>query len=256
MAASEAAAAAVAAAVAAAADDPLHVDIAAATGSPLALLRDSFGGARQQQLQHPYSHNSESDDYRERSVLVLRNVHAWRDHGFGGIALDVHICSGTVINLSFSDYEGTDYRDHIEGPVAAVIDCRGGWLLPGLCDAHVHSTAVTADLAGLRSLPESLVTAGAAQVLGGMLLRGFTTVRDAGGADWGLAQAVEEGKVLGPRILFTGGWVGGGWRGDAVARLAVLWLVEQSLFVTDIHPPQPRPQHNPRARALTDGWAW
>ena len=34
--------------------------------------------------------------------------------------------------------------------------------------------------------------------------RGFTTVRDAGGADWGLAQAVEEGTVVGPRILFTG----------------------------------------------------
>ena len=34
--------------------------------------------------------------------------------------------------------------------------------------------------------------------------RGFTTVRDAGGADWGLAQAVEEGTILGPRLLFTG----------------------------------------------------
>lgn len=34
--------------------------------------------------------------------------------------------------------------------------------------------------------------------------RGFTTVRDAGGADWGLAQAVEEGTIPGPRLLFTG----------------------------------------------------
>ncbi len=37
-----------------------------------------------------------------------------------------------------------------------------------------------------------------------MLLRGFTTVRDAGGADWGLARAVEEGAIVGPRVLFTG----------------------------------------------------
>jgi hypothetical protein len=43
-----------------------------------------------------------------------------------------------------------------------------------------------------------------AHILQGMLMRGFTTVRDAGGADWGLAQAVEEGDVLGPRLLFTG----------------------------------------------------
>ncbi|KAF6264221.1 hypothetical protein COO60DRAFT_1698458 [Scenedesmus sp. NREL 46B-D3] len=37
-----------------------------------------------------------------------------------------------------------------------------------------------------------------------MIGRGFTTVRDAGGADWGLAEAVEEGSILGPRLLFTG----------------------------------------------------
>ncbi|KAI7840056.1 hypothetical protein COHA_006187 [Chlorella ohadii] len=84
------------------------------------------------------------------------------------------------------------------------IDCRGLTLMPGLCDAHVHVTACSANLPGLLSLPESLVTARAARVLEGMLLRGFTTVRDAGGADWGLAQAVEEGTIPGPRLLFTG----------------------------------------------------
>jgi imidazolonepropionase-like amidohydrolase len=51
----------------------------------------------------------------------------------------------------------------------------------GLCDAHVHVTATTANLAGLYSLPESLVTARAADILEGMISRGFTTVRDAGG---------------------------------------------------------------------------
>ena len=37
-----------------------------------------------------------------------------------------------------------------------------------------------------------------------MLRRGFTTVRDAGGADWGLAQAVERGLIRGPRLFFSG----------------------------------------------------
>ncbi|GFR47600.1 hypothetical protein Agub_g9335, partial [Astrephomene gubernaculifera] len=87
---------------------------------------------------------------------------------------------------------------------AVVADCGGAVVMPGLCDAHVHCTAATADLAGLMSLPESYVAAKAAHILGGMLARGFTTVRDAGGADFGLAQAVEEGLVLGPRLLFTG----------------------------------------------------
>ena len=61
-----------------------------------------------------------------------------------------------------------------------VVDCTGLYVMPGLCDAHVHCTACTADLPGLLSLPESLVTARAAKVLEGMLLRGFTTIRDAG----------------------------------------------------------------------------
>ncbi|KAG2482174.1 hypothetical protein HYH03_018874 [Edaphochlamys debaryana] len=87
---------------------------------------------------------------------------------------------------------------------AVVVDCGGAVVMPGLCDAHVHATAASADLAALRSLPESYVAARAGAVLGGMLGRGFTTVRDAGGADFGLAQAVEEGLVLGPRLLFTG----------------------------------------------------
>lgn len=87
---------------------------------------------------------------------------------------------------------------------AIVINCSGLLLMPGLCDAHVHVTATTANLAGLYSLSESLVTARATDILEGMLQRGFTTVRDAGGADWGLAEAVEEGSILGPSVLFVG----------------------------------------------------
>ncbi|MCO5567063.1 hypothetical protein L7F22_020748 [Adiantum nelumboides] len=85
-----------------------------------------------------------------------------------------------------------------------VIDVGGRYVLPGLCDAHVHVTAVTADLHELTQFPPSLVIARATKVLRKMLLRGFTTVRDVGGCDWGLAKAVEEGSISGPRILFSG----------------------------------------------------
>jgi len=87
---------------------------------------------------------------------------------------------------------------------AQVYDLKGRTLMPGLCDAHVHVTAVTPDFAALRHWSPSYVTARAAGVLKGMLMRGFTTVRDAGGADYGLARAVDEGYVAGPRILFCG----------------------------------------------------
>ncbi|KAK9797015.1 hypothetical protein WJX73_006150 [Symbiochloris irregularis] len=81
---------------------------------------------------------------------------------------------------------------------------RRCYVIPGLCDAHIHCTASTANLPGLLSLPESLVTAQAALELEQMLARGFTTVRDAGGADFGIAQALDEGALVGPRLLFVG----------------------------------------------------
>jgi imidazolonepropionase-like amidohydrolase len=83
-------------------------------------------------------------------------------------------------------------------------DLAGKTLMPGLIDAHVHVTAVTADLARLAEWSPAYVTARAARVLVGMLRRGFTTVRDVGGADYGLAQAIEEGYLQGPRLIFGG----------------------------------------------------
>jgi imidazolonepropionase-like amidohydrolase len=84
------------------------------------------------------------------------------------------------------------------------LDVRGRVVMPGLCDGHVHVTAVTPDFALLRRWSPTYVAARAGHVLREMLFRGFTTVRDVGGADWGLARAIEEGHVTGPRLLFCG----------------------------------------------------
>jgi len=87
---------------------------------------------------------------------------------------------------------------------ADVIDLKGKTLMPGLCDAHVHVTAFTADFPLLNASSPFYVSAQAAKIMGAMLARGFTTVRDAAGADWGLARAVEQGLIAGPRLLFCG----------------------------------------------------
>ncbi len=87
---------------------------------------------------------------------------------------------------------------------ADTIDVGGKVVMPGLCDMHVHVTAATADLSAIRHWSPAYVTAHAAKILEGMLMRGFTTVRDGGGADWGLAKAVDEDLIAGPRIFFCG----------------------------------------------------
>lgn len=87
---------------------------------------------------------------------------------------------------------------------AQTIDLAGRTLLPGLIDAHVHVTATVADFFKLTLMPQSLITAQSKGLLEGILMRGFTTVRDAGGADAGLAQAVAQGHFVGPRLFIAG----------------------------------------------------
>ena len=87
---------------------------------------------------------------------------------------------------------------------AQVIDAGDKVVLPGLIDAHVHVVAASHDLVGLAQQPPSMVVAQSSQILRGMLRRGFTTVRDAAGADYGLQEAVARGLFEGPRLFIAG----------------------------------------------------
>lgn len=89
-------------------------------------------------------------------------------------------------------------------PGADVVNVGGRTLMPGLIDAHVHAIAVDANLGRLKEMPASLMAHKAGQALSEMLQRGFTSVRDAGGADAGLAEAVEAGLIPGPRLFPAG----------------------------------------------------
>jgi imidazolonepropionase-like amidohydrolase len=92
----------------------------------------------------------------------------------------------------------------IESTGARRIDCAGRTLMPGLIDAHVHAIITTMNFAALQTRPPSLVVLEAARILEGMLKRGFTSVRDAAGAEVGLARAVESGLIAGPRLFYSG----------------------------------------------------
>lgn len=96
----------------------------------------------------------------------------------------------------------------IDGPQqsrqAEVIDAKGATLMPGLIDAHVHVLAASANLRDVDLMAPSYVAQFAHRSLRDMLRRGFTSARDAAGADYGLAKAVEEGLIDGPRLFYAG----------------------------------------------------
>jgi imidazolonepropionase-like amidohydrolase len=86
----------------------------------------------------------------------------------------------------------------IKAAGASVIDCGGRTLMPGLIDCHVHVFLSEVNLRYLESVPLTLMTARAAGLMRAMLDRGFTTVRDAAGADWGIREGVALGHLPGP----------------------------------------------------------
>ena len=85
------------------------------------------------------------------------------------------------------------------------LDLKGRTLMPGLTDAHVHVCAVEENTAEQhRHNPPSLIMAKALRRIEQALMQGYTTVRDAGGADYGLREAVSSGLYPGPRLLVSG----------------------------------------------------
>jgi imidazolonepropionase-like amidohydrolase len=103
--------------------------------------------------------------------------------------------------------EGDTIREVSARPIKArnakVVDCGRRTLMPGLIDCHVHTHHSEVYINRLEAVPLTLMMARSAGRLKRMLDRGFTTVRDAGGADWGTKTAVESGLIPGPRLFIS-----------------------------------------------------
>jgi imidazolonepropionase-like amidohydrolase len=98
-----------------------------------------------------------------------------------------------------------DVGPGLAGPAdALVIDAGGRTVMPGLIDAHTHPAIVDHDVFAMSEWSPAYVAARASRALAGMLARGFTSIRDVGGGETGLARAVEEGYFTGPRVFYGG----------------------------------------------------
>ncbi|WP_156842125.1 metal-dependent hydrolase family protein [Novosphingobium aquimarinum] len=104
--------------------------------------------------------------------------------------------------------EGNAIREVSDVPITAegaqVIDLAGKTLMPGLIDAHVHVYSIHLNSDRERGMPHTLMMAHAIHRVRAMLMRGFTTVRDVAGGDWGMKTAIDIGLVEGPRLFVSG----------------------------------------------------
>jgi imidazolonepropionase-like amidohydrolase len=104
--------------------------------------------------------------------------------------------------------EGDRIKEVADRPISAElatrVDLRGRTLMPGLIDAHVHLLLAEVNLHLLEGVPLTLLAAKGAASAKAMLMRGFTTVRDTGGADFGMKQAFDMGLFEGPRLFISG----------------------------------------------------
>ncbi|MCU6767623.1 amidohydrolase family protein [Barnesiella propionica] len=85
-----------------------------------------------------------------------------------------------------------------------VVDGLGNFMMPGLIDAHWHAYMSSNTMMDLLTADDAYTQLKAGREAGNTLLRGFTTIRDAGGPVFGLKRAIDEGIIRGPHIYPSG----------------------------------------------------
>jgi imidazolonepropionase-like amidohydrolase len=96
-----------------------------------------------------------------------------------------------------------DGRTLVAPPDAVLLDCSGKTIMPGLIDCHDHLVHTNRDLNERSTRPLSLTMMLVAESLRVTVEGGCTTVRDAAGLDLGFKLAVEQGLIVGPRLLLS-----------------------------------------------------
>lgn len=95
----------------------------------------------------------------------------------------------------------------ISAPGATIIDGGGRVLTPGFIDAHTHMSLIAPFDQLENEYTAIYVGAAGGQMAENMLMRGFTSVRDAGGASIGIQRAIDDGWFKGPRIFSSGAFI-------------------------------------------------
>lgn len=129
-----------------------------------------------------------------QSFTVFQNAHVFDGEKFLPEPADVVFDGDRIAEVGVLAGSAEKYRG------AAVVDCSGKTLLPGLIDLHIH--AMFSNPGSIQSFvePFSLQFYESVRNLEATLRAGITSARDAGGADLGAKTAVDTGLIRGPRL--------------------------------------------------------
>ena len=119
----------------------------------------------------------------------------------GGLVFDGSGADPAPADVTVEDGRIVDVGTGLDGDDA--VELAGRTLLPGLFDCHVHVVFSHVDTWRLMNTPFSYLFYEAARNLRSTLAIGITSVRDAGGADLGIQQALEDGLIAGPRMQLS-----------------------------------------------------
>ena len=125
------------------------------------------------------------------SRLVFRGGRAFDGTGAAPSAAEVAVQDGRIVDVG----PGLDGDE--------VVDVAGRTILPGFFDCHVHVTVSHVDTLRQLDTPFSYQFYEAARNLERTLAVGITSIRDAGGADLGIKQALQDGLIAGPRMQIS-----------------------------------------------------
>lgn len=131
----------------------------------------------------------------------VANVRVLDEHGRFGAPVDIVWRDGRFVDaVGGPGVPSADVGAGIDsdaGAEAAMIDGSGRWLIPGLVDAHTHASWQAFDAADRDAIPETEAVELTRRALRAMLLRGTTSVRDAGGLRLGTVRAISGGPAAG-----------------------------------------------------------
>jgi imidazolonepropionase-like amidohydrolase len=132
--------------------------------------------------------------------VLIKDVHVW-DGTSDGVTKKINV----LVEGSLIKKIRASESDANAG--ATIIDGNGSVMIPGLIDMHSHLCIQEGMLVGRDNYDQMAMGARTAISMQQYLEQGFTTARDLGCNVLGVAKAVNNGLIPGPRIYPAGGFL-------------------------------------------------